>query len=842
MITFINSNVDKSDLNQKIRSQIESCFQFINNYDATIVCDFPPVGRSIEIIDYLVFINIPYEKGNYYRVQDNENEAFIYINNIAFAIKIISDNSIVSIDETYIFNKENGNYNYIEQIETDEYSFKDFMNDENVPIKKLPFFYCFASDCCHETIEYDKCSINKGINVRHFIKTACQELNFSYNGRNVAYAFTDKNINYVETIKDIIEVANEKNKIGILTKKKMDLITSKQTQLIQGVIEGMGNQISIITGKAGTGKTFTLTRILYHIVKNDKHARLLTYNNLLVSEIKYNIKSLGKFRPTNASVGTLHQFFFKLTQRLGVQLLFTIERVKELRSVLEKRMGKIVNVMITNNYTEIYYYDKTGKIFPNHLAFISKYKFSMLDRSEIKDFFKWLIDHHRYFSLDDIEILKQLYIEFKIEKAATQLNKKVFLEDYSKVLEQTLLLLDDTQEFFRINDFASRYDYLSDFYKINNKDFVSKDNYEDTLSDEEKFELYNELIKKVKNTAKWSKTILVDEGQDCFINEKLILFKLRGPNNIIVSTGGRDQLTRLPDEMDWAISPGQFIKSVKYPLYNKSYRQKANIVDFVNAFYKEFNIDSELKAAPESKGRGQVIIDFRFVNKGFERHNEITKEHYKKIYKGVLANGKINGCSIYESLALLVPDSLYTDIKQSETINIDQTDTIHVTNSTFERVLDVNFFNESEKIWNGTTVFKNKLPVPSPDDIRVLFYDSCRGIESWGVMCIAVDKFFCDKYRSDEAEEYSVKARNLFSTEEDEKAMKREFAAKWVGVALTRAIDTLYISFSGPPFNGDIDEYKRFYNKFYNFAKSLGNNVTILEENDSFIGVPIFSY
>lgn len=836
MITSINSNVDKSDLNRVIESQIKYCFRYVKNYDVTIVCDFPPVGRSIEIIDYLVFINIPYEKGNYYRVQDNENDAFIYINNIAFAIKIIPDNSIVSIDDANIYNKENGNYNYIEQIETDEFSFKDFMNDEKVPIKKLPFFYCFTSDSCNNAIEFEKCSINKSINIRHFIEIACQELNFTK--KHTAYAFTDTSINYINAIKDIIEVANAKNMVGILTKKKMDLITSKQTQLIQRVIEGMGNQISIITGKAGTGKTFTLTRILYHIVKNDKHARLLTYNNLLVNEIKYNIKLLGEFRPTNASIGTLHQFFFKLTRRLGVQLLFTMERIEELKAVLEKRMEKIVNVMTRNNYTKIYYYDKVGKISPNHLAFISKYQFPKSDRSEIKDFFKWLMDYHLSFSLDEIELLKQLYIDFKIEKAETQLNNQVFLKDYGKVLEHTLSLLDDTQEFFKINDFASRYDYLNYFYKINNKDFVSKYDFEDSLSDDEKFKLYNELIKKVKNTAKWSKTILVDEGQDCFINEKLILFKLRGPNNLIVSTGGKDQLTRLPNEMDWAVSPGLTLKSEKYPLYNKSYRQKANIVDFVNAFYKEFNIDSELKAAPESKGRGQVIVDFRFKNKGFDRHKEITEEHYKQIYKGILSNGNFNGCSIYESLAILVPDSLYTDIKQSETINIDQTDTIHVTNSTFERVLDVNFFDESEKIWNGTTVSKNKLPVPSPDDIRVLFYDSCRGIESWGVMCIAVDKFFCDKYRSDEAEEYSVMARNLIIGEDE---LKREFAAKWVGVALTRAIDTLYISFSGPPFNGDIEEYNRFYQKFYSFVKSLGDKVTILEEKAPFIGVPVIT-
>lgn len=836
MITFINSNAEKSSLNRELESQIERCFRFVNNYDVTIVCDFPPVGKSIDIIDYLVFINIPYEKGNYYRVRNYEDDEFIYLNNIAFAVKIIEDNSINSIDETNIYNKENGNYNYLEQIETDEYSFKDFMSGENVPIKKLPFFYCFTSELYHEKKEFNKCSINKGLNIRHFVEQSCQELNFKR--KKTAYAFTNTRIDYVEAIKDIIEVANAKNKVGILTKKKMNLITSKQTQLIQGVIEGMGNQISIITGKAGTGKTFVLTRIMYHVVSNNKHARLLTYNNLLVNEIKYNIKQLGVFKATNVSIGTLHQFFYKLTKKLGVQLLFSTERIEELRSVLEKRMDKIVDVMINNNYTSVSY-ARYNELLPNHLDFIRSYHLPISDRSEVKDFFVWLINQHPDFSIKELLNLKLLYVSFKIDKVKERINKQVFLEDYSHVLEKTLSLLDNSHEFFRINDFANRFDYLSELFKINKKDFVSNKDFRENLSDDEKFKLYKELINKAKRTAKWSNTILVDEGQDCFINEKLILFKLRGPNNIIVSTGGKDQLTRLPNEMHWDVSPRQFLNSEKYPLYNKTYRQKANIVDFVNAFYKEFNIDCELKAAPESKGRGHVIIDFRFKDLGFDKHTEITENEYKKTYKGFLSNGRFNGCTKYESLAILVPDSLYTEATQTEAFDVDETDYIHFTHNTSSRGLSINFLDKSEKIWNGTTVFKNKLPIPSHDDIRVLFYDSSRGIESWGIMCIALDKFYCDKFRGDEAEAYSLKARNLFSNEDDEKSLKREFAAKLVGVALTRAIDTLYISFSGPPFNGDVKEYKYFQTKFYKLAKSLGDKVTILEENDSFKGIPV---
>ena len=106
------------------------------------------------------------------------------------------------------------------------------------------------------------------------------------------------------------------------------------------------------------------------------------------------------------------------------------------------------------------------------------------------------------------------------------------------------------------------------------------------------------------------------------------------------------------------------------------------------------------------------------------------------------------------------------------------------------------------------------------NNTRCLLYESCRGLEAWNAMCIDLDKFYKDKYVSDFAEEYASEAMGLFREEESRNRYKAQYAALWIFMAITRAMDTLYIKLQDP--------FSVFSKRILNIAKKLPN-IEILE-------------
>lgn len=77
---------------------------------------------------------------------------------------------------------------------------------------------------------------------------------------------------------------------------------------------------------------------------------------------------------------------------------------------------------------------------------------------------------------------------------------------------------------------------------------------------------------------------------------------------------------------------------------------------------------------------------------------------------------------------------------------------------------------------------------PTPDKYRIIYYESCRGLEAWAVMCFDIDLFYDRKKNEDAAALFC--SDDLLMTED----MRRsKYAATQVLMALTRAMDTLYI-------------------------------------------------
>jgi len=124
---------------------------------------------------------------------------------------------------------------------------------------------------------------------------------------------------------------------------------------------------------------------------------------------------------------------------------------------------------------------------------------------------------------------------------------------------------------------------------------------------------------------------------------------------------------------------------------------------------------------------------------------------------------------------------------------------------------------EGIKVCDCTVNSKGDLN-PGQSDTRFLYYDSCRGLESWNVMCIKLDDFFYEKQESEEAKEYATEASGLLS--ENKSFYQSYYALTWCFMALTRPMDTLYISLR--------NTYSDFSKELLEIAKSCGDAVEIV--------------
>ena len=92
-------------------------------------------------------------------------------------------------------------------------------------------------------------------------------------------------------------------------------------------------------------------------------------------------------------------------------------------------------------------------------------------------------------------------------------------------------------------------------------------------------------------------------------------------------------------------------------------------------------------------------------------------------------------------------------------------------------------------IWDGTNEeIRSTYPTVS-DEIRLLQYDSSRGLEAWTVFCLDFDKFIEAKESMFDPNEES---NSLILESKEER--RRKYINNWMMIPLTRAIDTIVIT------------------------------------------------
>lgn len=246
--------------------------------------------------------------------------------------------------------------------------------------------------------------------------------------------------------------------------------------------------------------------------------------------------------------------------------------------------------------------------------------------------------------------------------------------------------------------------------------------------------------------------VLVDESQDWFEDEIKILKRLFGIKNLVVSDGV-DQLVR-GKKSSWILG----LKESEKILFSldKSLRMKANLVYFANQVsmlleYPEWSI----KANQLLKG-GRVIV---YVG-DFWSSTPIIK---------LIISESINLKNSLIDLLMLISHKRVNEMRDPLELN------------KLEKSL-------SATIWPGFMADIRREGSNHPNKLRILNYNSARGLEGWSVFLMDFDSFLSTK-RELALNEYSGLSDPVLNQEE---WLQRE-VARWALMIFTRPVDTLFI-------------------------------------------------
>jgi hypothetical protein len=760
-----------------------------------------PVSSETKI-DILILLSIHDKSGNYTRHR-NTNGRFDYFRNTIVPITVNSTflNSNILIKDNYL---EIDEYEYenSDALNSLKFGFLNFLE------KKIG---CTRNKLLIEPIElilnknqsmvFGTKLIGNALSGNHFFQLLMNDPSHFFQSYQPW-----KGDNGYEFFKNeaakINEIAATFTEFGFLTKRKLERV---EKQLIgdSAMYDAIGQQPTLISGKAGTGKTAHLLHLLIRSLTENRNVSFLTYNHLLTKEIatyvsliKNNLyskwekegKDVSRF--ANATVETLMGFMFRLSKKLGVLHLMTEKRMTELKEVLDRSLD-ILKVQLPDLFSL-----NSQKIFGanvNWNSAIEAIQNSKLDISSKHygiDLVRFLRKNNKSLTVG-LALSIAEFKNIKLVQLEEMTHKNVFLRDYIGCLKNTINIIRDTDKFYEDFDVKNKFLLLDALMNLSTR---KQD--EDLKNGKISLQAFTTRIKNViKGRTSKARILMVDEGQDCHFLEREIFYDIFSPENIVASFGGQEQLIRFSETCNWGIYNGKVINIRKIGSGNKSYRLKKHILDFCNFIADHHNIDFKLQSFSE-EDTGELIFDFR----------PTTTTSLGQQFSYFLEKGAVNNCKPIESLLILDVNNretkvelgdgnhfVYREVRQATESVVNEFDVME--DRTVAEYKEFDYLKELSnysQYWVGAVADKQKIGFPYPNEVRIINYESCRGLEAWSVMCLSIDKFYNYHKESEEAEKFLLN-ENIFLTKDQRAAM---YAITWVLMAATRGIDTLYMQMS----------------------------------------------
>lgn len=341
------------------------------------------------------------------------------------------------------------------------------------------------------------------------------------------------------------------------------------------------------------------------------------------------------------------------------------------------------------------------------------------------------------------------------------------------ILTYNKLLVADIRRLFALAELPDMFDarcvgintLQSFFYKLVNRciydgkldSLVFIENYEaymkevlETISDDTIQEIVVEQCRQDFD-LNWD-YVFVDEAQDWTNFERDILLKVFSPEKVVIADGGQ-QFVRKISPCDWMI-----IRERNNIKLKKCLRQKSNLIKALNKINEYFGLVGNKIIGSEHMVGGRII-----VTDDESKVTGIIKLEVEKLQEA--------GNALYDCLCMVPSELVSKAYGSREFKNTDE------------------FAKNGLPIWDGTNADNRASMIIPSDQIRVIQYDSSRGLEGWTCICLNLDSFIEEKMTLYTADD---NRNELMLESEDE--LRTKYLLNWLFMPLTRAIDSVVIS------------------------------------------------
>lgn len=286
----------------------------------------------------------------------------------------------------------------------------------------------------------------------------------------------------------------------------------------------------------------------------------------------------------------------------------------------------------------------------------------------------------------------------------------------------------------------------------------------------------HDLARVAPDTFAWD-FVFIDEAQDWPDEERQILFLLYDYRRFVIADGV-DQFVRKEKPTNWRHAVDA--EHLQHVSLRKSLRLKAGLCTFAMAFAQALGLEGWRLEKDESIYGGRIIVVEGNYSEDRSLHDELVG------LTRAAGNQPID-------MLFCVPPSLVKRKEKEQAPSKRAKSFPRAASATRwakdqdqpHSIVASRFHQWGYDVWDAVSEETRGSYPTRLDQLRIVQYDSCRGLEGWTCVNLRLDELYDYKLH-----EYRPPPQATFI--EDEQAAHL-FAAHWLMIPLTRAIDTLVI-------------------------------------------------
>jgi len=374
-----------------------------------------------------------------------------------------------------------------------------------------------------------------------------------------------------------------------------------------------------------------------------------------------------------------------------------------------------------------------------------------------------------------------------------------------------IFFIDEQQEFLKTRSLDSSYCMLKDdLQKINSKSNIYYLTCYDQIlkSAAEKiadFQIpdFGDVCSPCQQALSNFDYILIDEAQDWKKEERDILYSLFGSHKIMIADG-LQQLIRTQSPLNWKISNNNPVKYNEIVFPKKSLRQNEKLCLLQSYFAKKYSVSWNV-AINESLKKGTIYVYVGEMNDQIAGSiKEFTKSYSIDKYDDLLFLAPPN---------MIEKHKIQTKFRNGETtLAVDE---VHKRSFKYKEA----WLHLGLKIFDMTYIESTKKNQPAEGEYRLINYESCRGLESYGVVALEMDTFFDNKIKFYNEDEETIKQGDIFTQSHESKALR--YAALWSLLVFSRPVELLVITIK--------DANSIFFKTLKEISQNTENIIQIIE-------------